>query len=54
MPHDGHHHDHDHTEPPHDLALRTKALESLLMRAKSGLKQALTEQGIIKGERKYG
>jgi len=29
MPHD--HHAHDHTEPPHDLALRVKALESLLV-----------------------
>lgn len=27
MPHDGH----DHTEPPHELALRVKALESLLV-----------------------
>jgi nitrile hydratase len=26
-----HHHDHDHTEPPSDLELRTKALESLLV-----------------------
>lgn len=31
MAHDGHHHDDDHTEPPHDLALRVKALESLLI-----------------------
>ena len=30
MPHD-HHHDHDHTEPPSDLELRVKALESLLV-----------------------
>lgn len=29
MPHDGH--DHDHTEPPSDPALRVKALESLLI-----------------------
>lgn len=36
------------------LGVGLKALESLLMRAKSGLKQALMEQGIIKGERKYG
>jgi nitrile hydratase len=26
-----HHHDHDHTEPPSDLVLRVKALESLLI-----------------------
>ena len=26
-----HHHDHDHTEPPSDLALRVRALESLLV-----------------------
>jgi nitrile hydratase subunit alpha len=26
-----HHHDHDHTDPPSDLALRIKALESLLV-----------------------
>jgi nitrile hydratase len=26
-----HHHDHDHTEPPSDLALRVKALQSLLI-----------------------
>jgi hypothetical protein len=26
-----HHHDHDHTEPPSELALRVKALESLLI-----------------------
>lgn len=26
-----HHHDHDHTEPPSDLELRVKALESLLV-----------------------
>jgi nitrile hydratase len=26
-----HHHDHDHTEPPSDLVLRVKALESLLV-----------------------
>ena len=30
MPHDGH--DHDHTEPPSDLALRVKALETALTR----------------------
>ena len=36
------------------LGVGLKALESLLMRAKSGLKQALSEQGILKGERKYG
>lgn len=30
MPHD-HHHDHDHTEPPSELELRVKALESLLV-----------------------
>ena len=29
MPHDGH--DHDHTDPPSDPALRAKALESLLV-----------------------
>lgn len=29
MPHDGEHH--DHTEPPSDMALRVKALESLLV-----------------------
>ena len=27
----GHHHPHDHTEPPSDLALRVQALESLLV-----------------------
>jgi nitrile hydratase len=27
----GHHHDHDHTEPPSELALRVQALESLLV-----------------------
>ena len=26
-----HHHDHDHTDPPSDLALRVMALESLLV-----------------------
>tara|TARA_B100000965_G_scaffold46685_1_gene34249 strand:+ start:447 stop:677 length:231 start_codon:yes stop_codon:yes gene_type:complete len=31
MPHDGHNHDHDHTEPPSDVALRVKSLESLLI-----------------------
>ncbi len=31
MPHDHHHDDHDHTEPPSDLELRVKALESLLV-----------------------
>jgi len=33
MPHDGHDHDHahDHTEPPSDIALRVKSLESLLI-----------------------
>jgi nitrile hydratase len=37
MPHDGHDHDHghehghDHTEPPSDVALRVKSLESLLI-----------------------
>lgn len=30
-PHPHHHHDHDHTEPPSDLVLRVKALESLLV-----------------------
>lgn len=30
MSHD-HHHDHDHTEPPEDVVLRVKALESLLL-----------------------
>ena len=29
--HDHHEHDHDHTEPPSDLELRVKALESLLV-----------------------
>ncbi|WP_416898796.1 MAG: nitrile hydratase subunit alpha [Minwuia sp.] len=43
MPHDGHHHDHDHTEPPHDLALRTKALESLLVEKGLVDPQALDE-----------
>jgi nitrile hydratase len=28
---EAHHHDHDHTEPPSDLVLRVKALESLLV-----------------------
>ncbi len=28
---DGHHHDHDHTEPPSDPTLRVRALESLLV-----------------------
>ncbi len=36
MPHD---HDHDHTEPPSDLELRVKALESLLV-----------EKGLVKPE----
>lgn len=31
MTQDHHHHDHDHTEPPSDLELRVKALESLLV-----------------------
>ena len=34
MPHDGHdheHQDHSHTEPPSDVALRVKSLESLLV-----------------------
>ena len=31
MPHDHHHDEHDHTEPPSDLELRVKALESLLV-----------------------
>ena len=31
MPHDGPHDGHDHTEPPNDIALRVKALESLLI-----------------------
>ena len=32
MPHDGHHHDDEHgQEPPSDIALRVKALESLLV-----------------------
>lgn len=33
MPHDGHDHEHghDHTEPPSDVALKVKALESLLV-----------------------
>jgi len=31
VPHDHHHDDHDHTEPPSDLELRVKALESLLV-----------------------
>jgi nitrile hydratase len=38
MPHD-HHHDHEHTEPPSDLELRVKALESLLV-----------EKGLVKPE----
>jgi nitrile hydratase len=33
---EAHHHDHDHTEPPSDLALRVQALESLL-----------TEKGVV-------
>ncbi len=31
MPHDHHHDEHDHTEPPSDLELRVRALESLLV-----------------------
>ena len=31
MPYDHHDHDHNHTEPPSDLELRVKALESLLL-----------------------
>lgn len=31
MPHDHRHDEHDHTEPPSDLELRVKALESLLV-----------------------
>ena len=38
MPHD-HHHNHEHTEPPSDLELRVKALESLLV-----------EKGLVKPE----
>ena len=38
MPHD-HHHNHEHTEPPSDLELRVKALESLLV-----------EKGLVKTE----
>lgn len=38
MPHD-HDHDHEHTEPPSDLELRVKALESLLV-----------EKGLVKPE----
>ena len=38
MPHN-HHHDHEHTEPPSDLDLRVKALESLLI-----------EKGLVKPE----
>jgi len=40
VPHDhDHDHDHDHTEPPSDLELRVKALESLLV-----------EKGLVKPE----
>lgn len=53
MPHDGHHHDHDHTEPPHDLALRTKALESLLVEKGLVDPQAL-EEIIERYEHKVG
>jgi len=38
VPHD-HHHNHEHTEPPSDLELRVKALESLLV-----------EKGLVKTE----
>jgi nitrile hydratase len=31
VPHDHHHDEHDHTEPPSDLELRVRALESLLV-----------------------
>src|SRR5262249_31697724 len=31
IPLSGHHHDHDHTEPPSELELRVKSLESLLI-----------------------
>ena len=44
MPHD-HDHDHDHTEPPSDLELRVKALESLLI--EKGLVDADTLNTII-------
>lgn len=36
------------------LGVGLKALESLLMRAKTGLKQALQERGLIDKERRYG
>ncbi len=36
------------------LGVGLKALESLLMRAKSGLKQTLAEQGILEKDKKYG
>lgn len=36
------------------LGIGLKALESLLMRAKAGLKQSLIEQGLIDKEKQYG
>lgn len=48
MPHDHHHddhHSHDHTEPPSDLELRVKALESLLV--EKGLVNPATLDTII-------
>lgn len=36
------------------LGVGLKALESLLMRAKAGLKQTLKDQGLLTGEKKYG
>ena len=41
--------EHDHTEPPSDIALRVKALESLLL--DKGLVEAETLDAI--GERKH-
>jgi nitrile hydratase subunit alpha len=44
VPHD-HHHEHDHTEPPSELELRVKALESLLV--EKGLVNPETLNSII-------
>ncbi|MFN3701028.1 MAG: sigma-70 family RNA polymerase sigma factor [Alphaproteobacteria bacterium] len=41
-------------EAAETLGVGVKALESLLMRAKSGLKQALIAKGLVDEERKYG
>jgi nitrile hydratase len=51
--HHDHHHDHDHTEPPSDLVLRVRALESLLI--EKGLVDAKAIDEIVEAyEKKIG